>query len=48
MVTGEKDMTRIAEALRTGADEYIMKPFSKEVIEEKLRILGIPLEARDG
>jgi len=48
MVTGEKDMARIAEALRTGANEYIMKPFSREVIEEKLRILGIPLERSDG
>jgi two-component system chemotaxis response regulator CheY len=47
MVTGEKDMTRVAEALRAGADEYIMKPFSKAVIEEKLRILGIPPEERD-
>ena len=24
-----------------GANEYIMKPFSKEAIEEKLKILGI-------
>jgi two-component system chemotaxis response regulator CheY len=41
MVTGQSDMAHIAEAIRTGANEYIMKPFSKEVVEEKLHILGI-------
>lgn len=41
MVTGERDLVRIAEAIRTGANEYIMKPFSREIIEEKLNILGI-------
>jgi two-component system chemotaxis response regulator CheY len=41
MVTGETDMRRIAEAIKSGANEYIMKPFSKEVIEEKLNLLGI-------
>lgn len=43
MVTGERDMTRIAEAIQNGADEYIMKPFSREAVEEKLQILGIQL-----
>jgi two-component system chemotaxis response regulator CheY len=41
MVTGETDMSRIAEAIRSGANEYIMKPFSKEIVEEKLNLLGI-------
>jgi two-component system chemotaxis response regulator CheY len=41
MVTGERDLTRVAEALSNGANEYIMKPFSKEVLEEKLQLLGI-------
>ncbi len=43
MVTGERDMTRIAEAIQNGANEYIMKPFSREAVEEKLQILGIQL-----
>ena len=41
MVTAQRDISQIAEALQSGASEYIMKPFSKEAIEEKLRILGI-------
>jgi two-component system chemotaxis response regulator CheY len=28
-------------ALEAGANEYVMKPFTKEVIEEKLRVLGL-------
>jgi len=41
MVTAQRDMTQIAEAIQSGANEYIMKPFSREVIEEKLKLLGI-------
>lgn len=41
MVTGERDMARIAEAIAIGANEYIMKPFSREAVEEKLQLLGI-------
>ena len=41
MVTGERDINRITEALREGANEYIIKPFSKEIITEKLKLIGI-------
>lgn len=41
MVTAQRDLSQIAEALRSGANEYIMKPFTKDAIEEKLKILGI-------
>jgi two-component system chemotaxis response regulator CheY len=41
MVTAQRDLSQIAEALKNGANEYIMKPFTKEAIEEKLKILGI-------
>jgi two-component system chemotaxis response regulator CheY len=41
MVTAQRDLSQITEALQKGANEYIMKPFSKEAIEEKLKILGI-------
>ena len=41
MVTTENEESKIARALVTGAHEYIMKPFSKEILEEKLEILGI-------
>jgi two-component system chemotaxis response regulator CheY len=41
MVTTENEESKIARALVTGANEYIMKPFSKEILEEKLNLLGI-------
>jgi two-component system chemotaxis response regulator CheY len=27
-------------ALEAGANEYVMKPFTREIIEDKLRLLG--------
>ena len=41
MVTSETEMTQMARALAAGANEYVMKPFSKEVIVEKLNLLGV-------
>jgi two-component system, chemotaxis family, chemotaxis protein CheY len=41
MVTTETEVQRIAAALAAGANEYIMKPFTPEVIYEKLCILGL-------
>lgn len=41
MVTTETEMTQIVRALDAGANEYLMKPFTKEMIEEKLRLLGV-------
>ena len=41
MITTENDPERIAVALEAGADEYVMKPFTREVIEEKLLLLGV-------
>ncbi|HKX28478.1 MAG TPA: response regulator [Blastocatellia bacterium] len=43
MVTTETEMTQMAKALEAGANEYVMKPFTKEVIREKLEILGMEL-----
>ena len=40
MVTTETELDRLTAALEAGIDEYVMKPFTKEVIEEKLEILG--------
>ncbi|MCB2108236.1 MAG: response regulator [Rhodobacteraceae bacterium] len=39
--TTETDLTLITQALSEGADEYIMKPFTREIVEEKLKIVGI-------
>ena len=41
MVTAQRDISQIAEALKCGANEYIIKPFTKDAIEAKLKILGI-------
>ncbi len=41
MVTTETEMTHISAALEAGATEYVMKPFTKEVVQEKLQLLGL-------
>jgi two-component system chemotaxis response regulator CheY len=41
MVTSENDMTRVAHALEFGADEFVMKPFTKEILIEKIQLLGV-------
>ncbi len=43
MVSAENDMAKIARALMMGADEYAMKPVTKEIIVEKLDIMGVPV-----
>jgi two-component system, chemotaxis family, chemotaxis protein CheY len=40
MVTAETDIRRVLEALRAGADEYLMKPVTRDALVEKLHILG--------
>ena len=41
MVTTETEMAHMQRALEAGADEYVMKPFSLEIIADKLRLLGL-------
>jgi two-component system chemotaxis response regulator CheY len=41
MVTTETEMDRVLAALEAGANEYVMKPFTKEMILDKLAILGL-------
>jgi two-component system chemotaxis response regulator CheY len=43
MVTTKAELEDVTQALDAGANEYVMKPFTKEVIEEKLAMLGIAL-----
>jgi len=40
MVTSESGPRQVYEALKAGADEYAMKPVTREVIEGKLELLG--------
>jgi two-component system chemotaxis response regulator CheY len=44
MVTTENEMERVTTAMKAGADEYVMKPFTDEIIREKLLILGFEPE----
>lgn len=39
--TTEIDVAHIARALSAGADEYIMKPFDKEIVEAKFQEVGL-------
>jgi two-component system, chemotaxis family, chemotaxis protein CheY len=41
MVTTNAELEHVAEALEAGANEYVMKPFTLEVIREKLSLLGL-------
>lgn len=41
MVTTETEMDQVVKALEAGANEYVMKPFTKEALVEKLQILGV-------
>ena len=43
MVTTETEVPQVIRALEAGADEYVMKPFTKESIFEKLQLLGLDL-----
>ena len=41
MCTTETEMSQVAKALTAGANEYVMKPFTRDVIKDKLAMLGI-------
>ena len=41
MVTTETEPDQMLRALSAGADEYLMKPFQKEGLVEKLRLVGM-------
>ena len=40
MVTTNSDRLHVAEALEAGANEYIMKPCTADMMREKLELLG--------
>jgi two-component system chemotaxis response regulator CheY len=41
MCTTENSVSKIREALEAGADEYIMKPYDREVLLDKLAQVGL-------
>jgi two-component system chemotaxis response regulator CheY len=46
MVTTETEMEHMKFAMDAGADEYVMKPFTRDILLEKLEIVGIVAPAR--
>jgi two-component system chemotaxis response regulator CheY len=41
MVTTETEPAQMARALMAGVDEFVMKPFTSEILVEKLRLIGV-------
>ncbi|MCA9188052.1 MAG: response regulator [Pirellulaceae bacterium] len=41
MVTTETEPAQMARALMAGVDEFVMKPFSPEMLTEKLKYIGV-------
>lgn len=39
--TTENDVGHIARAIRAGANEYIMKPFDREIVQNKFQEVGL-------
>ena len=40
MVTTETEPTKMARALMSGVDEFLMKPFTPEMLVDKLQLIG--------
>ncbi len=41
MVTTETELDQMTEALEAGANEYVMKPFTRDILVEKLQLAGV-------
>ena len=41
MVTTETEIDHMTAALEAGANEYVMKPFTREILVEKLEMTGV-------
>jgi two-component system chemotaxis response regulator CheY len=44
MITTETHLHSMESAFQAGADEYVMKPFTADMIQDKLRVLGMLAE----
>jgi len=42
MVTTEAEVDQMMKALEAGANDYVMKPFTADVIREKMSLVGAP------
>ena len=41
MVTTETEMPQVSLALEAGVNEYVLKPFTRDAIRDKLQVLGV-------
>jgi two-component system chemotaxis response regulator CheY len=41
MVTSDTDEDQMATAFQAGVDEYVTKPFTDDIIRDKVRVLGL-------
>lgn len=41
MVTTETEPMKMARALMAGVDEFVMKPFTSDILVDKLRLIGV-------
>ena len=48
VITSDTDIERLKQAMRAGASEYLMKPFTEESVREKLEIMSLPSVPVDG
>jgi two-component system chemotaxis response regulator CheY len=39
--TTENDIAQLAKAMRAGADDYLLKPFDRDIVEAKLQEIGL-------
>lgn len=46
MVTTETDTSHVVLARAAGANAYLLKPFTKDVVADKLALLGLPVRTR--
>lgn len=45
MVTTETEPAKMARALMAGVDEFLMKPFTPEMLLDKLQLIGVTMPA---
>ena len=43
MVTTETEPAKMARALMAGVDEFVMKPFTKDILLDKLQLIGVAM-----
>ncbi|MEZ6063442.1 MAG: response regulator [Planctomycetaceae bacterium] len=48
MVTTETEPAQMARALMAGVDEFVMKPFTADSLVEKMKLIGVRMQATQG